>query len=66
MLGAVTGGSAVTVTHNLNTRDVVVSIRDTSTHEMIMADVVANSVDTVQITFGANAASGAYAVTVMG
>lgn len=66
VLGAITGGSPVIVTHSLNTRDVAVSIRDTTTHEIVYADVVANGVDTVQITFGANASASAYSVSVIG
>lgn len=65
-LGAVTGGSAVTVTHGLNTRDVQVGIRDTSTNELVYADVIANAVDTIQVTFAASAGAGAYAVSVTG
>jgi hypothetical protein len=65
-LGAVTGGTAVTVIHGLNTREVAVNVRDTGTNETVFADVVANSVDSVQITFGANASAGVYAVAVFG
>ncbi len=65
-LGAVTGGTPITVTHGLNNRDVAVSIREVATNEIVYADVVANGVDTVQITFGANAAANAYVVTLLG
>jgi hypothetical protein len=39
-----------TITHNLNTQSVTVSIRSSSTNEIIYADVVANGVNTVQVT----------------
>lgn len=65
-LGAVTGGTPVTVTHSLNTRDVQVTVRDTSTHELVEADIIAATVDTVTITFAANASASAYAATVIG
>ncbi len=66
ILGVITAGTAYTVTHSLNTRDVMVSVRDTTTNEIVYVDVVANTVDTVQITFGASFATGLYAVTVVG
>lgn len=65
-LGAITGGTPVTVTHGLNTREVQVSVRDTATNELVVADVVANGVDTVQVTFAAAAAAAAFAVVVFG
>lgn len=61
-------GSAttLTVTHNLNTQDVVVSVREVSTNAVVLADAVANGVNTVQITFGVAPSSGQYRVTVVG
>ena len=68
--GSVTIGDAVatvfTVTHNLNTQDVLVSVRLLSTNEVVIADVVANGVNTVQITFAVAPAAAAYRVTVLG
>ncbi len=68
--GSATIGDAVatvfTVTHNLNTQDVLVSVRLLSTNEVVIADVVANGVNTVQITFAVAPAAAAYRVTVLG
>jgi hypothetical protein len=41
---------AQTITHNLNTKDVQVSIRNTSTDEIVYADVLANNLNSVSIT----------------
>lgn len=51
------GSSSYVVTHNLNTKDVVVSIRDTSDDNQVIADVQATSVNTVTITFASNTAN---------
>ena len=68
--GSVTIGDGVatvfTVTHNLNTQDVLVSVRLLSTNEVVIADVVANGLNTVQITFAVAPAAAAYRVTVLG
>lgn len=68
--GSVTIGDGVatvfTVTHNLATQDVLVSVRLLSTNEVVIADVVANAVNTVQITFAVAPAAAAYRVTVLG
>lgn len=58
--------TTISVTHNLNTQDVVVSVREVSTNAVVLADVVANGVNTVQITFGTAPSSGQYRVTVLG
>lgn len=58
--------STFTVTHYLNTQDVAVSVREVGTNIGVIADWVANSVDTVQITFGRAPTAGLYRVTVMG
>ena len=58
--------TTITVTHNLNTQDVVVSVREVSGNAVVLADVVANGVNTVQITFGTAPTSGQYRVTVVG
>lgn len=43
-------GTPVTVTHNLNTQAVLVMVLDSTTKQAQMVDVVANGVNTVQIT----------------
>lgn len=62
----VTGGTPYTITHNLNTREVQVTLRDTATNEILPADPTAATVDTVTILFGASYASGAFVATVTG
>lgn len=68
-VGATIGdGSAttITVTHNLNTLDVVVSVREVSTGAQVLVDNVANGVNSVQLTFGTAPTTGQYRVTVHG
>lgn len=55
-----------TVTHNLNTQDVLVSVREVSGNSGVLVDWVANGVNTLQLTFGIAPTSGQYRVTVMG
>jgi hypothetical protein len=61
-------GSATTytITHGLNTRDVIVQLYDNSTYETLEADVVRNGVNTVQITFGTAPATNSVRVVVIG
>lgn len=61
-------GAATTlsVTHNLNTQDVVVSVREVATNAVVLADVVANGVNTVQLTFATAPSTGQYRATVVG
>ena len=58
--------TTITVTHNLNTKDVVVSVREASGDAVVLADVVANGVNTVQVTFATAPTTGQYRVTVVG
>lgn len=58
--------TTITFTHNLNTQDVVVSVREVATNAVVIADVVANAANTVQITFGTAPTSGQYRATVIG
>lgn len=58
--------TTITVTHNLNTQDVAVSVREVSTNAGVIADWVANGVNTIQLTFGVAPTSGQYRVTVTG
>lgn len=62
---AIAGTTTATVTHNLNTQDVVVSVRDATTNEVVLANVVANGVNTVTVET-ATGGAGAWRVTVIG
>lgn len=61
-------GSAttITVTHNLNTQDVAVSVREKSSNAGVLVDWVANGVNTVQLTFGTAPSAAQYRATVVG
>jgi len=65
---AVGDGTATsfTLTHNLNTRDITVSLQNTTTFEVVEADVIAATANTVTIAFATAPATGAYRVTVHG
>ena len=60
-------GSAttITVTHNRNTEDVSVSVKEVSSNAGVLVDWVANGVNTVQLTFGTAPSSGQYRATVI-
>ena len=57
--------TTLTVTHNLGTQDVLVSVRETSTNAGVLCDWVANAANTVQLTFGTAPTAGQYKVTVV-
>lgn len=61
-----TTDTTITVTHNLNTKDVVVSVREVSGDAVVLADVVPNGMNTVQVTFATAPSTGQYRVTVIG
>ena len=65
--GAITKGTATeyTVTHSLNTRDVVVMVYDPSTYEQVMVDVTMTTTSAVKLTF-ASAPTANYKVVVIG
>lgn len=58
--------TTLTVTHNLNTADVMVCVRQVSNNEVVLADVVNNTVNTVQVTFGTAPSTGQFRVLVIG
>ncbi len=63
----VASATAVVITHNLNTRDVIVQLRDTaSPYAIVMTDVEITSVNTITLKFAVAPAASAYTVTVIG
>lgn len=59
--------TAITVTHNLNTRDLVASLAGAATPwEVVEADVTFPTVNTATVTFASAPASGAYRLTLVG
>lgn len=58
--------SVITLTHNLNTKDVHVSVREVSSDAAVLVDWVAATVNTVQLTFGAVPTTGQYRAAVVG
>jgi hypothetical protein len=50
---AVTISATATITHSLNTKDVIVQLYDTVTSDTVYADVTRATVDTVTVTFAA-------------
>jgi hypothetical protein len=58
--------TAIVVTHNLATQDIVVSVRDASTNAFVEADITATSTNTATITFAVAPASNAYKVVIIG
>lgn len=54
------------LTHNFNTRDVVVNIYDNSTWDTVEADVVRTDTDTVTVSFASAPSNNAYRVVVIG
>ncbi len=61
-------GSATTIqfTHNLNTQDITVSVREASGNAGVLCDWTANGLNTVQLTFGVAPTVGQYRVVVTG
>lgn len=63
----ITGGStSEVITHNLGTRDVVVSVHDVTTYDEVVVDVQKTTVNTITLGFSVAPAAGAYRVTVIG
>ena len=59
--------TAITVTHNLNTRELSVSIHESaSPYAMVMTDVEFTTLNTITLKFAVAPASGQYTVTVIG
>ena len=47
------GGTSATVTHNFNTRDVVVNVYDASTYDTVETDVVRTDLNNVAVNISA-------------
>lgn len=60
------GSSVATVTHNLNTRDVYVSIYETSTGDQVLAGVTISGVNAVAIEFATAPTSNQYRAVIFG
>jgi hypothetical protein len=58
--------TAITVSHNLNTRNVMVSVKRSSNYAEIECDVVATTVNAVTLTFATAPASSEFFVTIVG
>ena len=58
--------TAITVTHNLNTKDITLSVQAVSDGSSVFVDWRAATVNTAILTFAAAPATGAYRVTVVG
>jgi ketosteroid isomerase-like protein len=54
------------VTHNFNTRGVVVSVFDAATYEEVVADIVKTNANTVAVTFATAPGTNAYSVAIIG
>lgn len=64
-MGAVTAGTAYTITHGLNTQDVIAQVRDASTNEYIYGDIINASATTVTFTSAVAYAANALRVVVL-
>lgn len=60
------GSTSIAVTHNLGTRDVVVSVHDISTNAEVECDVVKTSTSVVTLGFAVAPAAASLRVTVIG
>ena len=58
--------TALAVTHNLGTTDVVVSLKDVASSEIIYADITVTSANVVTVTFAVAPTTDAIRVTVLG
>jgi hypothetical protein len=52
--------TAYTITHNLNSRDVIVQVYDNATYDTVFVDTTRSTVNTVVLTFATAPASNAY------
>ena len=54
-----------TITHNLNSRDIIVQVQDASSYAIVETEVIAKTVNTVEVSFNVAPASNAYRVTIL-
>jgi hypothetical protein len=66
LVAALTAGTPLTITHNLNTQDVHVQFQDATTRREVVLDWAANAVNTIQVTADISYAANALRVTVVG
>lgn len=64
-LGVGTAGGTITVTHNLNSKKVIVQIVDTANGDTVVMPVQRNGVNTVVVTTPAAFAAGTYEINVL-
>jgi hypothetical protein len=60
------GSTTASITHNFNTKDIVVSVIEVSTGELVLVDAVANGVNTCQIIFDTAPTSEQYRYIIVG
>jgi hypothetical protein len=58
--------TSIAITHNLGTKDVHVSIRDTSTDAQVLTDIVSTSTSVVTLSFAVAPTTNQYTVTIIG
>ena len=58
--------SSFTITHNMNSQDLTVSVRDTTSNSVILADVSMPTANTVTVAFAAIQALNSKSVTIIG
>ena len=68
MVATIGDGSATsyTVTHNFNTKDVQVSVREVATDAIVMPDVTCATVNSVNTIFATAPATGSYVISIVG
>lgn len=59
-----TGGTAITVTHALNSTNVTFTVKETSTGDVVTAGAKVSGVNTIELYFGADIDVGDYDITV--
>lgn len=60
------GATSVAVTHNLGTKDVVVTVRENATDAVVECDITMTDNNTVTIGFAVSPTAGAYRVVIVG